>query len=228
MTLPSGAPSQDDPAIQAAQGSPADEYATEAARKSKTLINLTELDGIKVLGISQADEEFYKSCTETFRRKVYQKVRRGERARVRGFFFRLGWADCKLGRLIAGCCRCSRWSISSPTSIGPTLATRGSRGWRRSSNSPLSSGVLFSLSSSFRTWYWVSPVFATVHYLFLGPYLNMRLAEIPSNMAIRHCRRPSRYIGPLVTLWGLVMIGHAFVHNLAGLLALRALLGVFQ
>ena len=56
----------------------------------------------------------------------------------------------------------------------------------------------------------------------------MRLAEIPSNMVIRHCRRPSRYIGPLVTLWGLVMIGHAFVQNLSGLLALRALLGVFQ
>ena len=80
----SRAPSQDAPAIQALRSSPADEYATEAPLKSKTLINLIEMDGIKVLGISQEDEEFYKNCTEAFRKKVYQKVRHGE-ARERLF-----------------------------------------------------------------------------------------------------------------------------------------------
>ena len=53
-------------------------------------------------------------------------------------------------------------------------------------------------------------------------------AEIPSNMTIKHYKRPSRYIGPLVICWGLVMVGHVFVQSFAGLLILRALLGVFE
>jgi MFS family permease len=52
--------------------------------------------------------------------------------------------------------------------------------------------------------------------------------EIPSNMILKSMRRPSIYLGVLVTAGGCVMIGHAFVRNFAQLALARILLGVLE
>ncbi|EGX90923.1 MFS transporter, putative [Cordyceps militaris CM01] len=61
--------------------------------------------------------------------------------------------------------------------------------------------------------------------LFFIPYI---LLEIPSNILLKRFRRPSYYIGMLVTVWGVIMALHGVVDNFAGLLVVRLLLGVFE
>lgn len=61
--------------------------------------------------------------------------------------------------------------------------------------------------------------------LFFVPYI---LLEVPSNVLLKRCARPSIYMGVLVTTWGIIMTMHGVVTNYAGLLALRILLGVFE
>lgn len=61
--------------------------------------------------------------------------------------------------------------------------------------------------------------------LFFVPYI---LFEVPSNVFLKRCARPSIYMGVLVTTWGIIMTMHGVVTNYAGLLALRILLGVFE
>ncbi|TID00372.1 putative transporter [Colletotrichum higginsianum] len=61
--------------------------------------------------------------------------------------------------------------------------------------------------------------------LFFVPYI---LLEVPSNVLLKKFKRPSVYLGTLVTIWGVIMTCHGFVHNFAGLLTVRLLLGVFE
>lgn len=61
--------------------------------------------------------------------------------------------------------------------------------------------------------------------LFFVPYV---LLEVPSNVLLKRFARPSIYIGILVTVWGIIMMCHGFVHNFAGLMVVRLLLGVFE
>ncbi|KAH6887432.1 major facilitator superfamily domain-containing protein [Thelonectria olida] len=61
--------------------------------------------------------------------------------------------------------------------------------------------------------------------LFFIPYI---LLEVPSNMVLKRFKRPSVYLGTLVTIWGIIMTFHGVVKNFAGLLAVRLLLGVFE
>lgn len=61
--------------------------------------------------------------------------------------------------------------------------------------------------------------------LFFIPFI---LLEIPSNIILKKVKRPSVYLGSLVIAWGIVMTLHGVVQNLAGLLVVRILLGVFE
>ncbi|UKZ96441.1 uncharacterized protein TrAFT101_011232 [Trichoderma asperellum] len=61
--------------------------------------------------------------------------------------------------------------------------------------------------------------------LFFIPYI---LLEVPSNVLLKKFKRPSVYLGSLVTIWGIVMTMHGVVSNFGGLLAVRLLLGVFE
>ncbi|KZL77909.1 MFS transporter, partial [Colletotrichum tofieldiae] len=61
--------------------------------------------------------------------------------------------------------------------------------------------------------------------LFFIPYI---LLEVPSNVLLKKFKRPSVYLGSLVTIWGVIMTCHGLVHNFAGLLTVRLLLGVFE
>ncbi|KAM0227345.1 hypothetical protein ACHAP5_012198 [Fusarium lateritium] len=61
--------------------------------------------------------------------------------------------------------------------------------------------------------------------LFFIPYI---LLEIPSNILLKKFKRPSVYLGILVTIWGIIMTLHGVVDGFGGLLAVRMLLGVFE
>jgi len=52
-------------------------------------------------------------------------------------------------------------------------------------------------------------------------------AEIPSNMMMKRLK-PSRWLTFIMVAWSACMIGQGFVKNYAGLLATRALLGLFE
>lgn len=51
---------------------------------------------------------------------------------------------------------------------------------------------------------------------------------MPSNIVLKRFSQPSRYIGTLITVWGVVMTCTGLVHNFAELVAVRFLLGVFE
>lgn len=51
---------------------------------------------------------------------------------------------------------------------------------------------------------------------------------MPSNTLLLKFKRPSHYLGTLVTLWGVVMTLTGIVKNFGGLLPCRLLLGVFE
>lgn len=61
--------------------------------------------------------------------------------------------------------------------------------------------------------------------IFFPPYI---LCMMPSNIVLRRFRQPSRYIGTLITLWGIVMTCTGLVHNFAELVAVRFLLGMLE
>lgn len=61
--------------------------------------------------------------------------------------------------------------------------------------------------------------------IFFIPYI---LLEVPANTILMKFKRPSLWIGFIVTAWGIVMLGMGFVKNLSGLLVCRVLLGVFE
>lgn len=61
--------------------------------------------------------------------------------------------------------------------------------------------------------------------IFFVPYT---LCMLPSNIALKRFRQPSRYIGTLITLWGVVMTCTGLVYNFAELVAVRFLLGILE
>lgn len=61
--------------------------------------------------------------------------------------------------------------------------------------------------------------------IFFVPYI---LCMMPSNILLKSFRRPSYYIGTLITLWGVVMTCTGLVHNFAELVAVRILLGLLE
>ncbi|KAF7537490.1 hypothetical protein G7054_g3680 [Neopestalotiopsis clavispora] len=61
--------------------------------------------------------------------------------------------------------------------------------------------------------------------LFFIPYI---LFEIPSNILLKKFKRPSVYLGTLVTSWGIIMMCHGFVKNFAGLMVVRMILGILE
>lgn len=61
--------------------------------------------------------------------------------------------------------------------------------------------------------------------IFFVPYI---LCEIPSNVILLKFKRPSIYLGILVSCWGIVMTCSGVVQNFGGLVATRFLLGVFE
>lgn len=61
--------------------------------------------------------------------------------------------------------------------------------------------------------------------LFFVPYI---LLEVPSNVVLKKFQRPSFYMAILVVSWGFIMTFTGFVHNFAGLLICRLLLGVAE
>jgi hypothetical protein len=61
--------------------------------------------------------------------------------------------------------------------------------------------------------------------MFFIPYI---LLEVPANTILMKFKRPSLWIGFIVTAWGIVMLCTGFVKNLTGLLVCRVLLGVFE
>ncbi|KAF1961134.1 MFS general substrate transporter [Byssothecium circinans] len=61
--------------------------------------------------------------------------------------------------------------------------------------------------------------------VFFVPYV---LLEVPSNMLLKKFKRPSVYLGILVTIWGIIMTMMGVVKNFAGLLVTRILLGTFE
>ncbi|KAL4768644.1 major facilitator superfamily domain-containing protein [Aspergillus nidulans var. acristatus] len=61
--------------------------------------------------------------------------------------------------------------------------------------------------------------------IFFVPYI---LAEVPSNIILNRCKRPSVYLGTLIFIWGVVMLCTGFVQSFDSLLAIRFLLGLFE
>lgn len=61
--------------------------------------------------------------------------------------------------------------------------------------------------------------------LFFVPYI---LFEVPSNILLKRCTRPSIYLGLLVTSWGIVMTCHGFVKNFSTLMVVRMMLGILE
>ncbi|KAL4867351.1 hypothetical protein BDV12DRAFT_171507 [Aspergillus spectabilis] len=61
--------------------------------------------------------------------------------------------------------------------------------------------------------------------IFFIPYV---LLEVPSNMLLKNFKRPSVYLGILITSWGIIMTLTGIVQNFAGLMVTRILLGVFE
>ncbi|USW55778.1 Putative major facilitator superfamily, MFS transporter superfamily [Septoria linicola] len=61
--------------------------------------------------------------------------------------------------------------------------------------------------------------------IFFIPYI---LCEVPSNMLLSKFKRPSVYIGILVTCWGTIMTLSGTTGSFAGLLVTRFLIGVFE
>ena len=57
------------------------------------------------------------------------------------------------------------------------------------------------------------------------PYV---LCEVPSNILLKKFKRPSAYLGILVTCWGIIMTCTGLVQNFGGLMATRLLLGIFE
>ncbi|KLU87131.1 hypothetical protein MAPG_06135 [Magnaporthiopsis poae ATCC 64411] len=60
-----------------------------------------------------------------------------------------------------------------------------------------------------------------------GDQFQLALFEAPSNMVIKRLQ-PARYLAGLVLAWGIVATLTAWVTNLAGLIACRLLLGLFE
>ncbi|SMR46440.1 unnamed protein product [Zymoseptoria tritici ST99CH_1E4] len=61
--------------------------------------------------------------------------------------------------------------------------------------------------------------------VFFVPYT---LAEIPSNIILNRFKRPSTFMGIIVSIWGLVMTCTGFVQGFSGLCITRVLLGLFE
>ncbi|KAH6693576.1 high-affinity nicotinic acid transporter [Plectosphaerella plurivora] len=61
--------------------------------------------------------------------------------------------------------------------------------------------------------------------VFFVPFI---LAEVPSNMVLHLFKRPSLYMGTIVTIWGVVMTLTGIVQNFGGLIAVRIFLGLFE
>ncbi|THV74602.1 MFS general substrate transporter [Aureobasidium pullulans] len=61
--------------------------------------------------------------------------------------------------------------------------------------------------------------------IFFIPYV---LCEVPSNILLKKFKRPSYYLGILVTSWGIIMTCTGLVRNFAGLMVVRILLGIFE
>jgi hypothetical protein len=61
--------------------------------------------------------------------------------------------------------------------------------------------------------------------IFFIPFV---LAEVPSNMVLHLFKRPSVYIGTIVSCWGVVMTLHGVVQNYGGLITIRFFLGLFE
>ncbi|KAF2211028.1 hypothetical protein CERZMDRAFT_44134 [Cercospora zeae-maydis SCOH1-5] len=61
--------------------------------------------------------------------------------------------------------------------------------------------------------------------VFFIPYV---LCEVPSNMILSKFKKPSVYIGILVTCWGAIMTLSGVTSSFAGLLVTRFLIGVFE
>ncbi|KAE9571599.1 putative transporter [Colletotrichum fructicola] len=59
-------------------------------------------------------------------------------------------------------------------------------------------------------------------------FIPFVLAEVPSNMVLHMFKRPSLYIGGIVTCWGVVMTCNGVVQNFGGLVAVRIFLGLFE
>jgi hypothetical protein len=61
--------------------------------------------------------------------------------------------------------------------------------------------------------------------VFFVPFI---LAEVPSNMVLHLFKRPSLYMGTIVTIWGIIMTLTGIVQNFGGLIAVRIFLGLFE
>ena len=61
--------------------------------------------------------------------------------------------------------------------------------------------------------------------IFFPPYI---LFMLPSNIILKRFRRPSLYIGALISIWGTVMTCTGLVRNFSELVAVRFLLGLFE
>ncbi|KAI2695469.1 hypothetical protein DTO013E5_6059 [Penicillium roqueforti] len=65
----------------------------------------------------------------------------------------------------------------------------------------------------------------TVLSIFFIPYVVL---EVPSNILLKRFKRPSVYLGLLVSAWGIVMTCTGLVQNFAGLMTTRVLLGALE
>lgn len=61
--------------------------------------------------------------------------------------------------------------------------------------------------------------------VFFVPYI---LCEIPTNWIVAKIRRPSKFLGAMVLLWGIITTLTGFVQNFAGLVATRVVLGFLE
>ncbi|KAK2063981.1 major facilitator superfamily transporter [Colletotrichum caudatum] len=59
-------------------------------------------------------------------------------------------------------------------------------------------------------------------------FIPFVLAEVPSNMVLHLFKRPSLYIGGIVTCWGVVMTCNGVVQSYGGLISVRIFLGLFE
>ncbi|KAI5267412.1 permease of the major facilitator superfamily [Aureobasidium subglaciale] len=59
-------------------------------------------------------------------------------------------------------------------------------------------------------------------------FVSYIVAQLPSNLLLNYCGRPSWYLGFFIIAWGLVSAVTSMVHNFAGILACRLILGFVE
>lgn len=162
---------------------------------------IAEIEGFRVLGLSSEDIEFYNGFDAEKRKRVVRKVSATPDDILRT-------------------CTDSNWRVKIDIRLVPVLTILYLIAHidRANIGNAKIEGLIEDLGLT-GTQYNVALT------AFFPPYI---LFMLPSNILLRKFRRPSLYIGALISIWGTVVTCTGLVHNFPQLVAARFLLGLFE